>query len=43
VEVLADFRPPPLPVSGSYPHQLQFAPRVRVFVEWVAGVHADAH
>lgn len=42
VEVLPDFRPPAMPVSVLYPHQLQLTPRVRVFVEWVAQAYADA-
>jgi DNA-binding transcriptional LysR family regulator len=40
VEVLPDFRPPPMAVSVLYPHQLQLTPRVRVFVEWVAQRYA---
>ncbi|HTV83911.1 MAG TPA: LysR family transcriptional regulator [Dyella sp.] len=35
VEVLADFPPPPTPVSLLYPHSRQLSPRVRVFIEWV--------
>ena len=35
VEVLAAFRPAPLPVSVLYPHSRQLSPRVRVFVDWV--------
>jgi LysR family transcriptional regulator for bpeEF and oprC len=42
VEVLAEFRPPSMPISVLYPHQLQLTPRVRVFVEWVAEVYARA-
>lgn len=42
VEVLPDFRPPVMPVSVLYPHQLQLTPRVRVFVEWVAERYAAA-
>jgi len=36
-EVLAACRPPPMPVSVLYPHHRQLSPRVRVFVDWVAG------
>jgi LysR family transcriptional regulator for bpeEF and oprC len=43
VEVLPDFRPPPMSISVLYPHQLQLTPRVRVFVEWVAQRYANAH
>ena len=35
-EVLATFRPAPLPVSVLYPHSRQLSPRVRVFVDWVS-------
>ena len=35
VEVLAQYRPPPMPVSILYPHGRQLAPRVRVFIDWV--------
>ena len=35
-EVLAPFRPAPLPVSVLYPHSRQLSPRVRVFVDWVS-------
>jgi LysR family transcriptional regulator for bpeEF and oprC len=35
-EVLAQFRPAPLPVSVLYPHSRQLSPRVRVFVDWVS-------
>ena len=35
-EVLAPYRPAPLPVSVLYPHSRQLSPRVRVFVDWVS-------
>lgn len=35
VEVLADYRPSPTPVSLLYPHSRQLSPRVRVFIDWV--------
>ena len=35
-EVLADMRPPPMPLSLLYPHHRQLSPRVRVFVEWLS-------
>jgi DNA-binding transcriptional LysR family regulator len=35
-EVLAEHRPPAMPVSVLYPHHRQLSPRVRVFVDWVA-------
>ncbi|MFM0551840.1 LysR family transcriptional regulator [Paraburkholderia sediminicola] len=36
VEVLKDWKAPPLPVSGVFPHGRHLAPRVRIFVDWVA-------
>ena len=36
VEVLADFRPSPTPVSVLYPRTRQLSPRVRVFIDWLA-------
>ncbi|MBV7431630.1 LysR family transcriptional regulator [Acidovorax sp. sif1233] len=41
-EVLAPFRPAPMPVSVLYPHSRQLSPRVRVFVDWLAGVMSAA-
>lgn len=38
VELLAPFRPPPMPVSVLYPQHRQLSPRVRVFVDWLADV-----
>lgn len=40
-EVLPAYRPEPLPVSVVYSHNRQMTPRVRVFVDWVAGVLAS--
>ena len=42
-EVLPQWRPAPLPVSVLYPQQRQLSPRVRVFVDWLAGVMAQAY
>jgi DNA-binding transcriptional LysR family regulator len=42
VEVLAEWRPPPMPVSVLYPHQRQLSPRVRVFVDWLSDVMGAA-
>ncbi|MDO9405211.1 MAG: LysR substrate-binding domain-containing protein [Polaromonas sp.] len=42
VEVLADCRPAPMPVSVLYPHHRQLSPRVRVFVDWLADVMRPA-
>jgi DNA-binding transcriptional LysR family regulator len=38
VEVLPAWRAPPLPVSIVYSHNRHLSPRVRAFVDWVAGV-----
>lgn len=35
IEVLADFRPEPTPVSILYPSRRQLSPRVRIFVDWL--------
>ncbi|HEY1151630.1 MAG TPA: LysR family transcriptional regulator [Pseudoduganella sp.] len=42
-EVLAEFAPPPMPVSVLYPHQRQLSPRVRAFVDWLADVMSAAN
>jgi LysR family transcriptional regulator for bpeEF and oprC len=42
VEVLAPLRPPPLPVTVLYPHHRQLSPRLRVFIDWLAEVFAQA-
>jgi DNA-binding transcriptional LysR family regulator len=41
-EVLVSMPPPPMPVSVVYPHNRHMSPRVRVFVDWVAEVFAQA-
>ncbi|WP_434635001.1 LysR family transcriptional regulator [Chromobacterium sp. CV08] len=38
VEVLADWPPPPMPVSVLYPHRRHLSRRVQVFVEWAAAL-----
>lgn len=40
VEVLPQYPPTPSPVSLLYPHSRQLAPRVRVFVDWLAKAFA---
>lgn len=42
VEVLADHRPPPTPLSALYPQNRQLASRVRVFLDWVSHIFAQA-
>ncbi|PZM10203.1 LysR family transcriptional regulator [Rhizobium tubonense] len=44
VSVLKDFAPTRTPVSLLYPRNRQLSPRVRVFIDWVAGIfnrHAE--
>ncbi|MBP7395130.1 MAG: LysR family transcriptional regulator, partial [Zoogloea sp.] len=36
VELLPEFRPPPLPLTVLYPQNRHLSPRVRVFVDWLA-------
>lgn len=43
VEVLPAFPPPPTPLSILYPPSRQMAPRVRVFIDWVTAVFAEAN
>lgn len=40
VEILADHPPETLPVYVMYPHSRQLSPRVRVFIDWLAGEFA---
>jgi len=42
LEVLAAFRAPATPLVALYPQSRQLSPRVRAFVDWVAGVFARA-
>ena len=42
VEVLADMRPAPVPVSLVYPHHRFLSPAVRAFADWTAEVFGDA-
>ncbi len=37
-EVLADFRPAPLPLSLLYPNSRQLSARVQVFIDWVTAL-----
>jgi len=39
VEVLRDWPSPGMPVSAMYPFGRQLSPRVRVFVDWIAGLY----
>ncbi|MGS3136758.1 LysR substrate-binding domain-containing protein [Aeromonas sanarellii] len=36
IEVLADWQPPPVPVTLLYPHQRFLSPAVRAFADWIA-------
>lgn len=40
IEVLAEHKPPPLPISVLYPKSRQLSPRVRVFIDWLVGTVA---
>lgn len=42
VEVLAGFPPPPTLLSALYPQNRHLAPRVRVFIDWIVKVFAEA-
>lgn len=42
VEVLASFPPPPTLLSALYPQNRQLSPRVRVFIDWIVKVFAEA-
>ncbi|RVH15840.1 LysR family transcriptional regulator [Sinorhizobium meliloti] len=42
VEVLAEFPPPPTPLSALYPQNRQLSPRVRVFLDWVVKLFSEA-
>jgi len=38
VEILAQWKPTPLPISVVYLHNRHLSPKVRAFVDWVAGL-----
>ena len=38
VEVLADYRPPALPLNALYPQNRHLSPRLRVFIDWLVQV-----
>jgi LysR family transcriptional regulator, regulator for bpeEF and oprC len=40
-EILADYLPPPLPISTLYPHSRHLSLTVRVFVDWVAKIFSE--
>lgn len=42
VEALADFPPPPLPLKAPHPQNRHPSLRLRMFLEWVHGVFAEA-
>jgi DNA-binding transcriptional LysR family regulator len=41
VEILPQYRAEPMPVSLIYPHRRNLSRRVRLFMEWLAGVMKD--
>ncbi|KAB0641053.1 LysR family transcriptional regulator [Burkholderia latens] len=43
VEVLPEWQAPPLPVSVVFPHSRHLAPRVRIFVDWLAETLGGPH
>jgi DNA-binding transcriptional LysR family regulator len=43
VEVLPQWKAPALPVSIVFPHARHLAPRVRIFVDWIAQLLGDTH
>jgi DNA-binding transcriptional LysR family regulator len=42
VEVMQECPPSPTPLSALYPQNRQLAPRLRVFLNWIAGIFAAA-
>jgi len=42
IEVLSDFRPTPTPLSALYPQNRHTSPRLRVFLDWVVSIFAEA-
>jgi DNA-binding transcriptional LysR family regulator len=43
VEVLPEWHAEPLPVSVVFPNSRHLAPRVRIFVDWLADTLGDMH
>lgn len=43
VEVLPEWHVEPLPVSVVFPNSRHLAPRVRIFVDWLADTLGDLH
>lgn len=41
VEVLGAWRSPDFPLSVLYPYRRQLSPRLRVFVDWIAGLYRE--
>ncbi len=41
VEVLGAWRSPDFPLSALYPYRRQLSPRLRVFVDWIAGLYRE--
>ncbi|PWC32832.1 LysR family transcriptional regulator [Azospirillum sp. TSO35-2] len=42
VEVLSAFRPQPTPLAALYPQNRHTAPRLRVFLDWISSLFAEA-
>ena len=42
VEILPGWKKPALPLHAVYPQRRQLSPRVRVFLDWIAGIYWEA-
>lgn len=42
VEILSQWKPPPLPISAVYPHNRHLSSTVRAFVDWIAELCRDS-
>lgn len=42
ISLLPQWQAPPLPIHALYAHRRQLAPRVQLFIHWLAGLLADA-
>ncbi|RQR55752.1 LysR family transcriptional regulator [Burkholderia sp. Bp9140] len=43
VEILSQWKPPPLPISAVYPHSRHLSATVRAFVDWIAELFRTSH
>lgn len=42
VEILSQWKPPPLPISAVYPHNRHLSATVRAFIDWIAELFRDS-